>query len=25
MRPHTGPPPYHDDMVGHLVPRGRRP
>jgi two-component sensor histidine kinase len=25
MRPNTGPTSYHDDMVGHLVPRGRRP
>ncbi|CAM5226625.1 PAS domain-containing sensor histidine kinase [Streptomyces tanashiensis] len=25
MRPNTGPTSYQDDMVGHLVPRGRRP
>jgi two-component system, sensor histidine kinase PdtaS len=25
MRPNTGPTSYLDDMVGHLVPRGRRP
>ncbi|MFC7221119.1 histidine kinase N-terminal domain-containing protein [Streptomyces polyrhachis] len=25
MRPNTGPTSYHDDMVGHMVPRGRRP
>lgn len=23
MRPNTGPTSYQDDMVGHLVPRGR--
>lgn len=25
MRPNTGPTSYQNDMVGHLVPRGRRP
>jgi hypothetical protein len=25
MRPNTGPTSYLDDMVGHLIPRGRRP
>ncbi|MDT3396345.1 PAS domain-containing sensor histidine kinase [Streptomyces sp. B1866] len=25
MRPNTGPTSYQDDMVGHFVPRGRRP
>ncbi|MFI8851581.1 PAS domain-containing sensor histidine kinase [Streptomyces sp. 891-h] len=25
MRPNTGPTSHQDDMVGHLVPRGRRP
>ncbi|WP_170842989.1 sensor histidine kinase [Streptomyces oceani] len=25
MRPNTGPTSYQDDMVGHLVPRGKRP
>ncbi|MFD1830085.1 MULTISPECIES: sensor histidine kinase [Streptomyces] len=25
MRPNTGPTSYQDDMVGHMVPRGRRP
>ena len=25
MRPTTGPTSYHDDLVGDLVPRGRRP
>jgi two-component system, sensor histidine kinase PdtaS len=25
MRPNTGPTSYQDDLVGHLVPRGRRP
>jgi len=25
MRPNTGPTSYVDDLVGHLVPRGRRP
>jgi two-component sensor histidine kinase len=25
MRPNTGPTSYQDDMVGRLVPRGRRP
>src|SRR5262245_64642606 len=25
MRLNTGPTSYQDDMVGHLVPRGRRP
>ncbi|WP_207957975.1 PAS domain-containing sensor histidine kinase [Streptomyces sp. YIM 98790] len=25
MRPNTGPTSYQDDMVGHTVPRGRRP
>ena len=25
MRPNTGPTSYQDDMIGHLVPRGRRP
>ncbi|HEV7626550.1 MAG TPA: histidine kinase N-terminal domain-containing protein [Streptomyces sp.] len=25
MRPNTGPTSHQDDMVGHMVPRGRRP
>ena len=25
MRPNTGPTSYQNDMVGHMVPRGRRP
>ncbi|NYI06315.1 sensor histidine kinase [Allostreptomyces psammosilenae] len=25
MRPNTGPTSHQDDLVGHLVPRGRRP
>jgi two-component sensor histidine kinase len=25
MRPNTGPTSYQDDLVGHLVPRGKRP
>ena len=25
MRPNTGPTSYVDDLVGHVVPRGRRP
>ncbi|MBR7837474.1 histidine kinase N-terminal domain-containing protein [Actinospica durhamensis] len=25
MRPNTGPTSYMDDLVGHVVPRGRRP
>ncbi|MFJ6212950.1 sensor histidine kinase [Streptomyces sp. NPDC092296] len=25
MRPNTGPTSHQDDMIGHLIPRGRRP
>ena len=25
MRPNTGPTSYPDDLVGHVVPRGKRP